>query len=112
MASAVPARLLEALAAHSIDLDRELGRGGMSVVYLAHDRRHDRLVAVKVLLPDVPAGAERFLREIKLVSPLTHPHIVPLYDSGAVDGAPFFVMPYVEGESLRQRLQREGRLEV
>ena len=112
MASAVPARLREALAARSIDLDRELGRGGMSVVYLARDRRHDRLVAVKVLLPDVPAGAERFLREIKLVSPLTHPHIVPLYDSGTVDDAPFFVMPYVEGESLRQRLQREGRLEV
>ena len=112
MASAVPARLREALAARSIDLDRELGRGGMSVVYLARDRRHDRLVAVKVLLPDVPAGAERFLREIKLVSPLTHPHIVPLYDSGAVDDAPFFVMPYIEGESLRQRLQREGRLEI
>ncbi len=107
-----PDRLREELARRSIALDRELGRGGMSVVYLARDLRHDRFLAVKALLPGVPAGAERFLREIMLVSPLVHPHIVPLYDSGAVDGAPFFVMPYIEGESLRQRLRRQPRLEI
>jgi serine/threonine protein kinase len=107
-----PERLRSALAERSIALDRELGRGGMAVVYLARDLRHDRLLAVKVLRPDVPAGTERFLREIKLVSPLVHPHIVPLFDSGAIDGRPFFVMPYIEGESLRQRLQREHRLGI
>jgi len=107
-----PDRLLEELGRRSIALDRELGRGGMSVVYLARDLRHDRLLAVKVLLPGVPAGAERFLREIMLVSPLAHPHIVPIYDSGVADGASFFLMPYVEGETLRQRLTREHRLEI
>jgi serine/threonine-protein kinase len=107
-----PERLRRALAERSIALDRELGRGGMAVVYLARDLRHDRHVAVKVLLPDVPAGTERFLREIKLISPLVHPHIVPLFDSGAIDGRPYFVMPYIEGESLRQRLRREGRLGI
>jgi serine/threonine-protein kinase len=110
--SAEPDRLRAALAERSIVLDRELGHGGMSVVYLARDLRHDRLLAVKVLRPGVPTGTERFLREIKLVSPLVHPHIVPLFDSGAVDGCPFFVMPYIEGESLRRRLQREGRLDI
>jgi eukaryotic-like serine/threonine-protein kinase len=105
-------RLRSALAERSIALDRELGRGGMSIVYLARDLRHDRLVAVKILRPDVPAGAERFVREIKVISLLVHPNIVPLFDSGAVDGFPFFVMPYIEGESLRRRLQREGRLEI
>jgi serine/threonine protein kinase len=107
-----PDRLRAVLADRSISLDRELGHGGMSVVYLARDLRHDRLLAVKVLRPGVPTGTERFLREIKLVSPLAHPHIVPLFDSGTVDGRPFFVMPYIEGESLRRRLEREGRLEV
>ncbi|MGH7497434.1 MAG: serine/threonine-protein kinase [Gemmatimonadales bacterium] len=107
-----PDRLREELARRSIALDRELGRGGMSVVYLARDLRHDRLLAVKVLLPGIPSGTERFLREIMLVSPLAHPHIVPIYDSGAVDGAPFFLMPYIEGESLRRRLSREPRLEI
>jgi serine/threonine protein kinase len=84
----------------------------MSVVYLARDLRHNRLVAVKILRPGIPAGAQRFVREIETISPLVHPNIVPLFDSGAVDGFPFFVMPYVEGESLRRRLQREGRLEI
>src|SRR5712691_4412002 len=110
--STEPDRLRAALAERSIVLDRELGHGGMSVVYLARDLRHDRLLAVKVLRPGVPTGTERFLREIKVVSPLVHPHIVPLFDSGAVDGCPFFVMPYIEGESLRRRLQREGRLVI
>jgi TolB-like protein len=107
-----PDRLRSVLAERSIALDRELGRGGMSVVYLARDLRHDRLLAVKVLRSGVLGGTERFLREIKLVSPLSHPHIVPLFDSGAVDGSPFFVMPYIEGESLRRRLDREGRLDI
>jgi serine/threonine protein kinase len=107
-----PDRLRAVLAERSIALDRELGHGGMSVVYLARDLRHDRLLAVKVLRPGVPTGTERFLREIKLVSPLVHPHIVPLFDSGTVDGSPFFVMPYIEGESLRRRLERKGRLEI
>jgi serine/threonine protein kinase len=107
-----PERLRAVLAEQSIALDRELGHGGMSVVYLARDLRHDRLLAVKVLRAGVPTGTERFLREIRLVSPLTHPHIVPLFDSGVVDGCPFFVMPYIEGETLRQRLQREGRLDI
>ena len=105
-------RLQTALAEHSIALDRELGRGGMSIVYLARDLRHSRLVAVKILRPGVPAGAERFMREIKIISSLVHPNIVPVFDSGTVDGFPFFVMPYIEGESLRRRLQREGELET
>ncbi len=95
-------------------LERELGRGGMAVVYLATDVKHDRKVAVKVLLPDLAAtiGHERFLREIKIAAKLTHPHIVPLYDSGAVAGQLYYVMPYIEGESLRDRLDREGPLAV
>jgi eukaryotic-like serine/threonine-protein kinase len=105
-------RLRSALALRSLTLDRELGRGGMSVVYLARDLRNNRLVAVKVLRPDVPTGAERFVREIETISPLVHPNIVPLFDSGVADGIPYFVMPYLEGESLRRRLHREGRLEV
>jgi serine/threonine protein kinase len=105
-------RLRSVLAGRSLTLDRELGRGGMSIVYLARDLRHNRLVAVKVLRPGVPMGAERFLREIETISPLAHPNIVPLFDSGIADGTPYFVMPYIEGESLRRRLRREGRLEI
>jgi serine/threonine protein kinase len=105
-------RLRSALAERSIALDREVGRGGMSVVYLARDLRHGRLVAVKILRPGVPAGTDRFLGEIRMMSPLAHPNIVPLFDSGAIDGFPFFVMPYIEGESLRRRLQRDGWLEI
>jgi serine/threonine-protein kinase len=86
----------------------------MATVYLARDRKHDRFVAVKVLRPELAAalGTERFLREIQIAAKLSHPHILPLYDSGEADGLLFFVMPYVEGESLRQRLEREGRLPV
>ncbi len=96
------------------DLVRELGRGGMSTVYLARDVRHGREVAIKVLLPELAAslGAERFLREIRVVARLQHPHILPLFDSGEVQGLLYFVMPFVEGESLRARLEREGALEV
>ena len=94
-------------------IDRELGRGGMAVVYLAHDRRHDRAVAIKVLRDEIAAalGAERFLREIRIAAKLHHPHILPLYDSGAAGESLYYVMPYVEGESLRERLDRENQRE-
>ena len=93
-------------------IERELGRGGMATVYLARDRKHDRMVAVKVLRPEIAAllGPERFLREIRTAANLQHPHILPLHDSGAADGVLYYVMPYVEGESLRDRLQREPQL--
>jgi serine/threonine-protein kinase len=91
---------------------RELGRGGMAVVYLADDLRHGRPVAIKVLLPELAAaiGADRFEREIRTVARLQHPHILPLFDSGGDGDTLFFVMPFVDGESLRDRLQREGAL--
>jgi serine/threonine protein kinase/Flp pilus assembly protein TadD len=93
---------------------RELGRGGMATVYLADDLKHHRKVAVKVLKPELSAtlAAERFLREIEIVAALTHPNILPLHDSGEASGFLYFVMPYVEGESLRDRLNREGQLAV
>jgi TolB-like protein/tetratricopeptide (TPR) repeat protein len=93
-------------------LERELGRGGMATVYLARDLKHGRLVALKVLRPELGAmlGADRFLREIRLTATLQHPHILPLLDSGEAAGQFFYVMPFIEGESLRQRLSREGQL--
>src|SRR5207244_106294 len=102
-------RLQAALAGH-YTIDRELGHGGMAIVYLAHDVRHDRRVALKVLRPEIAAalGAERFLREIHIAAGLSHPNILPLYDSGDAGGVLYYVMPYVEGESLRDRLTREG----
>jgi len=95
-------------------LERELGQGGMATVFLAEDLRHDRKVAIKVLKPELAAviGAERFLREIKTIAGLQHPHILGLIDSGEVDGTAFFVMPFVEGESLRDLLQREKQLPI
>ncbi|HSM18081.1 MAG TPA: protein kinase [Gemmatimonadales bacterium] len=92
--------------------ERELGRGGMAVVYLARDLKHDRQVAIKVLRPEVAAavGPERFLREIEIAAQLTHPHILPLHDSGEANGFLYYVMPFVSGESLRARLKRERRL--
>ncbi len=95
-------------------VERELGRGGMSTVYLAHDRKHDRKVAVKLLHGDAGAmlGAERFAHEIRVTAQLQHPHILPLLDSDQAEGHTFYVMPYVEGESLRERMTREGRLPV
>jgi serine/threonine protein kinase len=95
-------------------IHRLLGRGGMAAVYLASDMKHGRPVAVKVLLPEiVPAlGGDRFLREIRVTANLQHPHILALYDSGEADGLLYYVMPFVEGESLRQRLQRETQLRV
>jgi serine/threonine-protein kinase len=91
---------------------REAGHGGMATVYLAEDLKHDRRVAVKVLRPELAAalGPERFLREIQIAAVLAHPHILPLHDSGEAGGFVFYVMPYVEGESLRDRLEREGQL--
>jgi serine/threonine protein kinase/Flp pilus assembly protein TadD len=93
-------------------LVRELGRGGMATVYLSDDLRHERRVAVKVLHPELSSslGPDRFLREIKLAARLNHPHIVPLYDSGEASGYLYYVMPLVEGESLRDRLLRDGRI--
>ncbi len=105
------ARLRRALADRYV-IDREIGRGGAAVVYLAEDRKHRRSVAIKVLQPQVATeiGAERFVREIETVARLTHPHILPLFDSGEADGLPYFVMPYVSGETLRERLAREHQL--
>ena len=93
-------------------IERELGRGGMATVYLARDPRHGRLVALKVLWPELAAtlGSGRFLREIQVAAQLTHPHILALYDSGESEGLLYYVMPYIEGESLRERLSRETRL--
>lgn len=94
-------------------IERELGRGGMATVYLARDLRHDRLVAVKVLDQSMgPAGAERFLREIQFASRLTHPHVLGVHDSGESGGLLYYVMPYVDGETLRTRLARDGALSV
>ena len=95
-------------------IERELGRGGMATVYLAHDLRHDRPVALKVLRPELAAslGPERFLQEIRIAARLQHPHILPVHDSGEAAGRLWYTMPYVEGESLRQRLAREGQLSL
>ena len=95
-------------------IKRELGRGGMAAVFLADDHKHDREVAVKIIHADVAAaiGGERFLREIRIEAHLRHPHIVPLLDSGTANGLAYYVMPYVEGESLRQRIAARGSLEV
>src|SRR3954464_14550171 len=108
-----------AFAAYTIE--RELGSGGMATVYLAHDKKHDRKVAIKILHAELAAvlGAERFLQEIKLTANLQHPHILGLIDSGLIDddagelrGRPYYIMPFVEGDSLRQRLDKEQQLPV
>ncbi len=110
-ATQAAARLVAALA-ERYRIERELGQGGMATVYLAEDLKHRRKVAVKVLRPDLvqSLGAARFLREIEIAAQLAHPHILPLHDSGEADGFLYYVMPFVEGESLRQRLAREGAL--
>jgi Tol biopolymer transport system component len=109
----LPPRLVEALR-DRYRLERELGRGGMGSVYLAEDLKHHRRVAVKVLRPDLSAslGTDRFLREIEVAARLQHPAILPLHDSGQADGYVFYIMPYVEGESLRDRLARQHELTV
>src|SRR5205807_5330568 len=107
----LPDSLREALA-DRYAVERELGRGGMATVFLAEDLKHHRSVAIKVLHAELAAalGPERFLREIEIAARLQHPHILPLYDSGAAAGILYYVMPYVEGESLRDRLAREKQL--
>jgi serine/threonine-protein kinase len=111
--SGSPERLSAALA-ERYRIERELGQGGMATVYLAQDLKHDRKVAIKVLRPELAAviGAERFLSEIKTTANLQHPHILALHDSGEADSFLFYVMPYVEGESLRDRLSREKQLPI
>ncbi len=106
-------RLASALA-DRYTIQEELGAGGMATVYLAEDLKHERKVAVKVLRPDLAAalGSERFLREIKIAAQLHHPHILPLHDSGEADGFLYYVMPYEEGQSLRERLAKEGELPI
>src|SRR5687767_4513511 len=105
---------LQAAIADRYQVERELGAGGMATVYLAHDVRHDRKVAIKVLKPELAAvlGAERFLVEIKTTASLQHPHILPLFDSGTADGFLFYVMPFIKGETLRDKLNRERQLGV
>jgi Tol biopolymer transport system component/predicted Ser/Thr protein kinase len=107
-------QLLTSALAGRYRVEHELGQGGMAVVYLAYDVRHDRKVALKVLRAELAAilGAERFLKEIKTTANLQHPHILPLHDSGEVEGLVYYVMPYVEGESLRDRLDREKQLPI
>lgn len=109
-----PIDALGAALADRYTLDREVGRGGMALVFLAQDQKHDRQVAIKVLRPELShsIGRDRFLREIKLAASLNHPRILPLHDSGVADDFLYFVMPYVEGPSLRSRLEREGRLDT
>src|SRR6266699_5996719 len=116
-AAALVADLLETLRDALIEhyaVQRELGRGGMATVFLAEDRKHHRPVAIKVLHSELAAalGSDRFLREIAIAARLQHPHILPLYDSGTVNRLLYYVMPYVEGESLRDRLEREKQLSV
>ncbi|HEY8062442.1 MAG TPA: protein kinase [Gemmatimonadales bacterium] len=108
-----PDRLSAALAGR-YRIERELGAGGMATVWSAHDLKHDRKVAIKVLHPHLAAlvGADRFLKEIRTTANLQHPHILPLFDSGEADGLLFYVMPLVDGESLRQRIARENQLPI
>jgi len=109
--SDVPERLRTALA-EGYDVQQEIGRGGMATVYLARDRKHDRQVALKVLKPELAlvVGAERFVREIRIAAALRHPNILPLFDSGDANGTLYYTMPFVPGESLRGRLDRERQL--
>ncbi|MFN8582866.1 MAG: protein kinase [Gemmatimonadaceae bacterium] len=106
-------RLTTALAGR-YRIERELGQGGMATVYLAHDVRHDRKVAIKVLKPELAAvlGAERFVQEIKTTAALSHPHILPLFDSGEAGGFLYYVMPYIEGETIREKLNRETQFGI
>jgi len=109
-----PAARLTAALEGRYRIERELGAGGMATVYLAADLKHDRKVAIKVLKPELAAvlGAERFVQEIKTTAALSHPHILPLFDSGEAGGFLYYVMPYIEGETIRDRLNREGQLGI
>src|SRR5262252_5159884 len=106
--------LLNACLAERYSIEREIGAGGMATVYLARDVRHNRRVALKVLKPELGAvlGVERFLAEIEVTANLQHPNLLPLFDSGEANGLLFYVMPFVEGESLRARLAREKQLPI
>ena len=103
---------LQAAVSDRYEVIRELGHGGMATVFLARDIKHDRRVAIKVLQPEIALalGAERFQREIRIAARLQHPQILDLYDSGSSDGLHYYVMPYVEGKSLRERLDQDGIL--
>src|SRR5512133_3027850 len=109
-----PRSRLAAALAERYRFERELGQGGMATVYLAQDLRHHRQVAIKLMRPELSAviGSERFLSEIRTTANLQHPHILPLFDSGEVDGVLYYAMPFVEGETLRDRLTREKQLPV
>ena len=109
-----PQPLLADALAGRYDIDREIGAGGMATVYLARDVKHNRRVALKVLKPELGAvlGVDRFLAEIQVTANLQHPNLLPLFDSGEAQGLLFYVMPYVEGETLRGRLEREKQLPV
>ncbi|HSR14540.1 MAG TPA: protein kinase [Gemmatimonadales bacterium] len=111
--TAVAERLAQALA-DRYRIERELGQGGMATVYLAHDLKHDRRVALKVLKPELAAvlGAERFVQEIKTTAALQHPNILPLFDSGTADGFLYYVMPYIQGETIREKLNRETQFDI
>jgi serine/threonine-protein kinase len=105
---------LSTAVAERYKLERHLGEGGMATVYLAEDLKHDRKVALKVLKPELAAvlGAERFVQEIKTTASLQHPNILPLFDSGEADGFLYYVMPFIEGETLRDKLNRETQLGI
>jgi serine/threonine-protein kinase len=105
---------LNAALAGRYRIERHVGEGGMASVYLAEDLKHDRKVALKLLKPELAAvlGGERFVVEIKTTASLQHPHILPLFDSGTADGFLFYVMPFIEGETLRDKLNRETQLGV
>ena len=108
---------LDRLTAALVDryaIEREIGAGGMATVYLAHDIKHDRKVALKLLRPELAAmiGAERFLNEIKVTANLQHPHILPLHDSGEADSFLYYVMPFVQGDTLRDKIDREKQLGI
>jgi serine/threonine-protein kinase len=109
-----PLERLKSALADRYTIERQIGAGGMADVYLTHDLRHNRKVAIKVMHRDLAelVGVDRFLREIETTAKLQHPHILPLFDSGSIDGTVFYVMPYVEGESLRSRLKRETQLPI
>jgi serine/threonine-protein kinase len=109
-----PLERVKAALAGRYQIERELGRGGNAVVYLAHDKKHDRKVALKVLQSEISESvkAERFLREIQIAARLAHPRIIAIHDSGEMNGSLYYVMPYVEGDTLRNRLDREHQLSI
>src|ERR1700741_2164703 len=109
-----PYELLKSTLADRYTIERKIGSGGMANVFVAHDVRHNRKVAIKIMHPELAMriGIERFLREIETTAKLQHPHILPLFDSGRVEQTVFYVMPYIEGESLRARLKRETQIPV